>query len=691
MKERETSIDLPPPRPPKSGSQSQLLWVLITCIALAGGIAGGIWLGKKNARAKAPVVEQSTSPTIEKSLAEARLAVSRGNWNKAGQIYESVLKTHPGNLEAKASLPLVKKRLEEANGNIVVTSEPEGAKVTIAGRQSMTTPAEIKKLPVGKTEVRIEMQGFEPVVKTVAVVDKQTTLLPKISLQKSVGNIELVSEPRGIDFKIIKPASSGSDDLGDVVEIGKTPAKVESLAAGEYRVLMSAEGWPDYSQLVKVEHNRSASVSAVFARGGVNIVSDPVGAEVWASLGQGQMAKRGVTPLTLSDLPPGRHHVELRYRDWAPIKRTVEVTGNVTQNLEFAWKRSMVTFSSDPDGAAVYHNNRRIGSSVSVTPFIMEVPEGDYLFEARHNGLMKVTNAAYIEGSQSNQVHFPFAYGSVSIETDPPGAAVVANGIPIGRTPLRKPVVSPGQYSYTLSKENYKTASLSGIVEPGSQLAFNTKLATDTIPVVNRNFINGLGQQMIWFENLGGWVADTEMTQETYERLMKENPSDFKDPKHPVDSVSWYDATRCCDKLTVFERGLGNVPEGYHYRLPSDGEWSEFAGDANLTNAISSAYKKYRSSQPVGSAAPNSYGLYDIRGNVAEWVLDWYSQQILNLAEKEGAVVRQEWVGTERKVLRGGSWLRSTQVTLEKSYRRGGRPSEKDGNDIGFRVVLMPQ
>jgi Sulfatase-modifying factor enzyme 1/PEGA domain len=535
------------------------------------------------------------------------------------------------------------------------------------------------------------MNGFKPVVTRVEVVERQTTLLPKVALEKSVGKLELVSEPPGADFKIVRSPSQSDHEMGELVKVGKTPFTVDNLDTGDYNVLLTMAGWPPHSEKVKVEASRSTAVSAIFANGGINISSDPIGAEIWAAIGANPSKKRGLTPLTIPDLPPGRHQIEVRYRDWAPIKRTVEVKGNVTQNLEFSWKRSMVTFTSDPEGAAIYRDHRRIGANNTVTPFSEEMPEGDYTFEARFNGLNSVAQTAYVDGIQAQAVDFPFAYGSVSIESTPPGAAVIANGQPIGRTPLTRNLQTPGTYSYTISKENFKSANLSGIVEPGGKLAFNANLIPNLTPNINRNFTNGVGQKMIWFNNLNGWVADTETLQSAYEMVTKSNPSDTKNPAHPVDSVNWYDATRYCETLTTLEASLGNVPAGYIYRLPTDQEWSSFAGEPSLTGEITSAYTRHQSSQPAGSAAPNQFGLYDIRGNVTEWVQDWYSQQIVNLAEKEGALARKEWIGTDRKVLRGGSWLRSTQVDLAIAYRRGGNPSQKDANDVGFRVVLMPK
>ena len=704
MNQADHSTHLPPPRPAQRRVRRNLLWSCVALAAFVCGVVGGVWMerlflaaDKNLPEAAVPQAGLETglnsrgSDQTQRNLIDARIALAGGQWAQAKSLYEEVLKVSPENEESRTALPLIEANLASASGHLFIATEPPGAILKISGRQPVQTPATIEELPAGKTVVRLELEGFEPIEQTVIVKADQTVRPPKVTMEKSQGRLELVSEPQGAEFKILKTSPADPSHPVELVQIGTTPAKVEELDPGEYEVHMAVAGWPEQSRHVTVEHNRSTSVSAVFSSGGVNVTSDPSGAEVWAAIGRTNFRKRGLTPLTLSDLSPGRHVIEVRYRDWPPIKRTVEVKGEVTQDLEFTWERSLVTFTSDPEGAAVYHNNRRLGSGVTTTPFNLEVPEGDYLLEARFPSLAPVRKAVYVDGSESSQIEFPFEYGSVTIESSPPGAAVVRNGVPVGRTPLKRETVAPGSYAYVLSLKNYKSATLSGVVEGGGQLAFNTTLAPDQAPPVNRDFTNGLGQKMIWFGNLGGWVAETETVQSAYQRVTSTNPSDHKDPKHPVDSVNWYEAARYCEKLTLFEHGLGNIPPGFHYRLPSDSEWSAFAGNPSLNNAVTSAVSRQRSSKPVGSVAPNEFGLYDIRGNVAEWVLDWYSRQIANRAQAEGSVIRQEWIGTERKVLRGGSWLRSTGVDLEVAYRRGARPSLKDANDVGFRVVLMPR
>ena len=138
------------------------------------------------------------------------------------------------------------------------------------------------------------------------------------------------------------------------------------------------------------------------------------------------------------------------------------------------------------------------------------------------------------------------------------------------------------------------------------------------------------------------------------------------------------------------ERALGNLPPGYRYRLPTDQEWSQFVGAQKLDGAISSLFDRKKSTAPVGSLSPNEYGIYDARGNVWEWVTDWYSQTIVNRVREEGATPVSEWVGTDRKVLRGGAWNRASQFDLAGATRMAARPSAEDRYDVGFRAGLMP-
>jgi len=700
MTHRSSSIDLPPRRAIRRRKRDNrppaIVWVCLLVAALAAGVTGGFLAADKRTGAGEERSEQGDPgegrgmpdrSDVEILVADARASVLEGDWARAREIFEEVERRDPENRDARASLPLIRQRLAEVEGSLVVETETPGATVRIDGFPARETPAKFTGLPVGTHRVEVSRDGFETVVREVTVRNEEPLLLSGLFLTRRAGMLEVVSEPRGASFKVLKKEN---DELKELVQIGTTPAEIEELDAGEYQVLMEVEGWPEYSRSIRVETNRRASVSAVFAKGGLNLTSDPSNAEVWLTTGDANARLAGRTPCMVPELPVGRHVLELRYRDWKPIRRTVVVEEGVTQELAFAWDRSVVSLVSDPPGAEVRLGDKRLGDGNAVTPFSLELPEGEYELEAIHGDLAPVVRPLVIEDNESRTVRFPFSCGSVALESEPSGAAVVSNGTPVGRTPLRLEYVRPGAYTYELSKDGFRASIVSGTLEPGGSLRFNARMSRDPSPARNRHFTNGLGRRMIWFGVLDGWVAAKEVLQEDYERLMGENPSYFKAPNHPVDTVSWYKAAQFCERLTAWEKQLGSLPEGYRYRLPTDEEWSRFVGDAGLDQAITSLFHRQESTAPAGSLPPNEYGLFDVRGNVMEWCFDWYSQSVVNRAQREGATVNPALVGTNRKVLRGGSWNRSSQYDLSIENRVAAQPAAEDRYDVGLRVVLMP-
>jgi formylglycine-generating enzyme required for sulfatase activity len=180
---------------------------------------------------------------------------------------------------------------------------------------------------------------------------------------------------------------------------------------------------------------------------------------------------------------------------------------------------------------------------------------------------------------------------------------------------------------------------------------------------------------------------------------MGATPTFFPGANHPVEQVSWNNAIAYCAALTTQQAASGNVPAGYHFRLPTEAEWEYacraatttefFTGSALFCSDAEFSYSYHSNSScntpnhaPVGSHAPNAWGLLDMHGNVWEWCLD--SMGIY----PAGAVTDPFTTGGFARVIRGGSWAVES-FGCRSALRSVGNPGDAY-IDVGFRVVLAP-
>ena len=163
--------------------------------------------------------------------------------------------------------------------------------------------------------------------------------------------------------------------------------------------------------------------------------------------------------------------------------------------------------------------------------------------------------------------------------------------------------------------------------------------------------------------------------------------------------MSWIEAVAYCNALNAQQMKLGTVPPGYVYRLPTEAEW-EYACRAGTTTEFTSGPELHCSQArfsfsahtgasclgfgplPVGSCAPNAWGLYDMHGNVAEWCLDSHAPL------SPSPAVDPYVGGFPDRVVRGGAWAFDSSI-CRSAARDFGFP-EFASSGLGFRVVLAP-
>jgi formylglycine-generating enzyme required for sulfatase activity len=199
------------------------------------------------------------------------------------------------------------------------------------------------------------------------------------------------------------------------------------------------------------------------------------------------------------------------------------------------------------------------------------------------------------------------------------------------------------------------------------------------------------------------YMGKYPVTQALYQEVMEENPSYFKDPSRPVESVSWQDAKTFIERLQEREEvktflKAQNLSQA-QFRLPSEAEWEyaarggvhsqgyEYCGSDDLRQVGWYRDNSGGETKPVGLLLPNELGLFDMSGNVYEWCEDdWHSSYDSPDRPDDGSA----WVDTSRRgtsrVFRGGSYLHDP-VGCRPAFRFRTRP---DGHFyfVGFRLVL---
>nr|WP_048182477.1 formylglycine-generating enzyme family protein [Methanosarcina sp. MTP4] len=197
------------------------------------------------------------------------------------------------------------------------------------------------------------------------------------------------------------------------------------------------------------------------------------------------------------------------------------------------------------------------------------------------------------------------------------------------------------------------------------------------------------------------YMGKYPVTQKQWVAVMGDNPSSFKGDDRPVESVSWKDVQEFIKKLNEKE-------DTDKYLLPSEAEW-EYACRAGTTTKYSfgddesklgdyawysgySTFEEWKENRDkilkegkthlVGQKKPNPWGLYDMHGNVWEWVQDRYHSDY-NGAPSDGSA--WEDGNSSNRVIRGGSW--GDLARYCRSASRAGPGPDSRVSYVGFRLL----
>jgi len=617
------------------------------------------------------------------------------------------------------------KKLEKVP--VVIVTTPPGAEVFIDGESQGVV--EKVQVAAGSREIRVRKEGFEPVIQTEQVDEKNNYFKYELKKIEDVP-LNITTDPPEAVVTI------------DGLKFGTTPF-TNSYPSGRYPILIEKDWYVTYDDFIDIQPpvtRKSYTLRKDY--GQLTVTSSPeTGLEIVIN-GKSQDDR---TPHTFERLEPGTYRISARTKFFETPEQSVEVQreGIHTVNLVSEGTYATLTIKT-LDGATVYLNDKKITrlENIRLEPMVAliraERPPKGRVVEQRV--VLKKRDRITVD------VIPDIALGTIQVLVEPFEAEItlkgdagevftslvtkIFNDIPVGRYELeiRKEGYKTYRNTVTLNegdevKEVVKMEEGSDVpegfvlVEGGTFMMGSTEGHDDEKPVhrvtVSDFFISRYEVTVSDFQkfiNATGYRTDAERGDGAYVwtgKWEKKADASWKNPymrqsdQDPVVCASWNDAVRYCNWISELE-GLtpaytisGNsvtwIESANGYRLPTEAEWEYAARGGNqsrgYTYSGSSSADEVawydgnsgNKTHPVGQKKPNELGLYDMSGNVWEWCWDWYG----DYGSSSSTDPKGPSSGSSR-VLRGGSWG-SLSRRLRTANCHGYLPDLRDLHG-GFRL-----
>ena len=564
--------------------------------------------------------------------------------------------------------------LQPLPGNLLVRSSLDDIQLSIDDQDVGTVPGTISEISRGAHKLEFAKYRYFTLQQEVDIEGLGKTQAIDISLQPAWGQVEFSTLPEGAELFI-------DDRL-----IGQTPLSAEVLETGS-QLSLKAPGYKTQSKQVTVKAGSKAEhplIEMIVADGTVAINSSPQGASITIN-----KEFKGTTPMDVAIAPFAKHRIELFLEGYLKAKQSVsvkpeqqtQVSVNLTPNI------GTVRLNITPSDAAISVNGKRRGSgsqtlSLNAKPHSISVEKSGYETKS-----MTVTpRPGHQQALTINLLTLQQAYWASR-------PAVIKTSVG-GKLKLFQP-----NEQFMLGAPRRQPGRRANEAERSVRLERPFYLATQE--TTN-------GQFKRWKDQHSS-------------SAVKGQTLDMTD--QPVAKVSWEDAALFCNWLSRKEglpafyivegaRITGANWDAHGYRLPTEAEWAWAAridrqsvshifpwsndlyppiqlsgnyADQSARGFLSFTLPNYNDQYPVsavvGSFSANSKSLYDMSGNVAEWVNDYFD---IRPNRSEPTVDPRGPEQGNKHVIRGASWALASRTELRLSYRDSGT----DGRiDLGFRVA----
>lgn len=562
-------------------------------------------------------------------------------------------------------------KLEKLPGRVRV-DVPTRARVTVDGKELGHAPGEFSLKP-GKHTIAIAAERYQPFTGELDVVGegKSQTFTPQ--LVPAWAEVTVSSEPAGAKVLV------GGEDRG------VTPLTTQILA-GNHPIEVQLEGFKPWTADVQVKANEPLSLGPIrlgLPDGRLALRSEPAGASV--SVGG---VYRGQTPLSLELRPDMAHNVVLTLPGHEAATRQVSLNAGESRTLSVPLSGVFgeVTVQAQPADAQLFVDGRPAGAAnqklrLVATTHDIEIRKAGFVTYKTsitpRPGVSQRIETSLLTPEQSKMASTP-----ASIRTK--GTDQQLKLMPVGSFTMGSPRREPGRRANEAQRNvQFKRPFYMGVNE-----------------VTNGQF------RKFKSEHRSGIVGQHTLDLDN----------------QPVVVVSWQEAALFCNWLSqqeglppAYENKNGRVvavqPMTTGYRLPTDAEWEWVAryegggkfrrypwGDSLPVAARSGNYADvtarliiqdvipeyddgFAAAAPAGKFAANPLGLYDLGGNVAEWVHDYYT---VSADSSEVATDPTGPADGKQHVIRGSSWKQSGVTDLRLSARDFG---DSQRNDVGFRIA----
>ena len=570
--------------------------------------------------------------------------------------------------------------LSRLPGKIVFTTNP-GVDFDLYVDDSEVSKATPETfVSAGNRKIELRFDRYFPIEKEIFVNGKGEIQEYSFDLDPSWADVSISTEP--VDVSIF----NGNERLGN------TPSTIQ-LIQGKNTLSLRKSGYKDYEIQLDIVAQDSVSLeSLILSRLDVplEIMSEPEGASININ-----DEYRGLTPMEIMLEPLVEHKILISKPGYKDINNqlrldTIESLSSKGKNsevLDYFLEEILgqVSFVGT-DGAKVYRSDDLIG----VIPFNIEMISEEQILKVKKDGL--VTQ----EIKMTPNPNYPQKIEVKLLNEEQTVLAAIPKTLKTSQSQEMK-LILPG--SFVMGTPRRSQGRLSNE---------NERLVEITKPF---------------------YIGTKEVTNNEFRAFKPKHTSgaemfrELSNGMHPTVMVTWSDAAAYCNWLSEKESlvpAYENIDGQYKlkqpitngYRLPTEAEWewvSRYNGGAGeqrypwgdsmppieesgnyadesteslLTNVLKDYWDGYPVTAPSGRFYPNKIGIFDLGGNVAEWVSDYYAvpTRQLRLVEKDPSGPAD---GTAR-VIKGSSWRDSSLTKLRFAYRDYGTQGRLD---VGFRIA----